>query len=66
MRALVLGDSGGIGAAIAAELRDRGAEVVGCSRRDGLDLTDEGTVSATASVLAGQSFELIFNATGAL
>lgn len=66
MRALVLGDSGGIGAAIGADLQDRGAEVVGCSRRDGLDLTDEVTVAATAAVLAGQSFELIFNATGAL
>lgn len=66
MRALVLGASGGIGSALAAELLARGAEVTGLSRRhDGLDLTDEASVARAAAGLAGE-FDLIFNATGAL
>ena len=66
MKALILGDSGGIGAALCQALRDRGAEVTGRSRRDGLDLTDEASVAATARDLAGQRFDLIVNAAGAL
>jgi NAD(P)-dependent dehydrogenase (short-subunit alcohol dehydrogenase family) len=66
MRALVVGDSGGIGAALAAALRARGAEVTGLSRRrDGLELTDEATVARAAAGLDG-AFELILDATGAL
>lgn len=66
MRALVLGSSGGIGGALVAALRDRGAEVLGLSRSaDGLDLTDQTSVARVAAGLAG-SFDLIFNATGAL
>lgn len=67
MRALILGASGGIGAAIAARLRDGGADVTGLSRSsDGLDLTDAATLSDHAARLDGQRFDLIFNATGAL
>lgn len=66
MKALVIGDSGGIGAAVADALRQRGTKVSGLSRRDGLDLTDPGSVEAAAQALAGQRFDLIFNATGAL
>lgn len=66
MKALVIGDSGGIGAALVDALRGRGAEVVGLSRRDGLDLTDQDSVARAADALADQRFDLIFNATGAL
>jgi NAD(P)-dependent dehydrogenase (short-subunit alcohol dehydrogenase family) len=66
MRALVIGDTGGIGAALAAALAARGAAVTGLSRRrDGLDLTDEATIARAAAGLAGP-FELILDATGAL
>jgi NAD(P)-dependent dehydrogenase (short-subunit alcohol dehydrogenase family) len=66
MKALVIGDSGGIGAAVAHDLRRRGAEVTGLSRRDGLDLTDQASVALTADAMSDQRFDLIFNATGAL
>ncbi len=66
MRALVIGDSGGIGAALAEALRLDGAEVTGLSRRDGLDLMDQDSVASAADMLAEQQFDLIFNATGAL
>lgn len=66
MRALVLGASGGIGAALAQELCARGAAVSRLSRReDGLDLTDQASVARAAGALEG-GFDLIFNATGAL
>ena len=66
MRALVIGASGGIGAALVARLRHKGAEVIGLSRRQhGLDITDEASISATLGTLEG-SFDLIFVATGAL
>lgn len=66
MRALVIGDTGGIGAALAAALAARGDEVTGLSRsRDGLELTDEDSVARAAARLAGP-FDLIFDATGAL
>lgn len=66
MKALVIGDSGGIGVAIRDALSDRGAQVLGLSRRDGLDLTDPGSVTDAAARLSDQRFDLIFNATGAL
>lgn len=66
-RALVLGASGAIGGAMAAALTARGAEVTGLSRSgDGLDLTDPASLERLADGLAGQDFDLIFNATGAL
>jgi NAD(P)-dependent dehydrogenase (short-subunit alcohol dehydrogenase family) len=64
--ALVIGDSGGIGAAISAALRARGVAVTGLSRSaDGLDVTDEATIEAALGGLEGP-FDLIFVATGTL
>lgn len=66
-RALILGASGGIGAALAARLEGQGVAVTGLSRsRDGLDLTRAETVADHAARLAGHSFDLIVNTTGAL
>jgi NAD(P)-dependent dehydrogenase (short-subunit alcohol dehydrogenase family) len=70
-RAIVIGASGGIGAALLARLNadPRCALALPLSRsRDGLDITDETTVREAASRLEDQrgSFDLIFNATGAL
>ena len=65
-RALVVGASGGIGAALAAALAARGAEVAGLSRRaDGLDVTDEASVARLLGALEGP-FDLVLVATGAL
>lgn len=65
-RALVIGTSGGIGGALAEALAARGSEVIGLSRRrDGLDVTDEASVSAALAHLEGP-FDLVFVATGAL
>ncbi|MBT9244581.1 SDR family NAD(P)-dependent oxidoreductase [Gemmobacter fulvus] len=65
MRALVIGASGGIGAALCAALAGRG-EVVGLSRSvNGLDLTDETSIAAHMAGLEG-AFDRIFVATGAL
>lgn len=65
MRSLVLGASGGIGAALADALARRG-EVVRLSRRDnGLDITDEVSVAAALALL-DPPFDLIIVATGAL
>lgn len=64
--ALIIGDSGGIGGALARELRDRGTAVTGLSRSGNrLDVTDEASVAAALGALEGP-FELIFVATGAL
>lgn len=66
MRALVIGSSGGIGAAVAEALVARGVEVVGLSRSgDGLDVTDEASVEEHLSALS-PGFDLVFVATGAL
>jgi len=64
-RAIVVGASGGIGAAIVAGLAARGVAVTGLSRRDGLDVTDETTVAQALGALEGP-FDLVFVATGAL
>jgi NAD(P)-dependent dehydrogenase (short-subunit alcohol dehydrogenase family) len=65
MRSLVLGASGGIGAALVAALRSRG-EVMGLSRRDtGLEITDEASVAGQLQALDG-AFDLVIVATGAL
>ncbi len=63
--ALILGATGGIGQAIAATLRDRGAAVTGLSRADGLDLTDPEAVERVMGAVSG-TFDLIFVATGIL
>lgn len=65
-QALVVGATGGIGAALAEELARRGAGVTALSRaRDGFDVTNENAVEAGLARLDGP-FDLIFVATGAL
>lgn len=65
-RALVIGASGGIGAALVRALEARGGAVTGLSRRgDGLDVTDEASVAAALSRLEGP-FDMVLVATGAL
>ncbi|WP_126974791.1 SDR family NAD(P)-dependent oxidoreductase [Frigidibacter oleivorans] len=65
MRSLVIGASGGIGAALAAELALRG-ETLGLSRSaDGIDVTDEASI-ADALARLDAPFDLIVVATGQL
>jgi NAD(P)-dependent dehydrogenase (short-subunit alcohol dehydrogenase family) len=65
MRSLVIGATGGIGAALVARLALRG-DVVGLSRSgDGLDVTDEASVARVLGGLSGE-FDRIFVTTGAL
>ncbi|TNC63748.1 SDR family NAD(P)-dependent oxidoreductase [Rubellimicrobium roseum] len=65
-RALVIGASGGIGAALAAALEGHGAEVVRLSRaRDGLDLRDPGSVERVMAGIEG-TFDAVLVATGVL
>ena len=63
--ALLIGDTGGIGRALRAELESRGVTVTGLSRATGLDVTDEASVEAAIAPLTGP-FDLVFVATGAL
>lgn len=68
-RALVLGASGGIGSALAAQIAEDGncEMLVRLSRREhGFDITNEASVRAAAEGLEAQSFDLIICATGAL
>lgn len=65
-KALIIGNSGGIGAAVEQALTRRGDEVTGLSRsRDALDVTDEIAVAHRLGALEG-TFDLILVATGAL
>ncbi len=65
-QALVIGASGGIGAAMVKELEGRGYDVTGRSRSgDGLDVTDADAVARVMGALDGP-FELIFVAVGTL
>ena len=64
-RALVVGASGGIGAAVMAALAAQGVAVTGLSRRDGLHVTDEASVAQAMGALESP-FDLVFVATGAL
>ncbi|MEL7107260.1 MAG: SDR family NAD(P)-dependent oxidoreductase [Pseudomonadota bacterium] len=65
-RALIIGASGGIGAAVAGELAARGWDVTGLSRSaDGFDVTDEASVQTGLAAVKG-AFDLVFVATGAL
>jgi NAD(P)-dependent dehydrogenase (short-subunit alcohol dehydrogenase family) len=66
MRVLVIGASGGVGAALAAAAAMRGAEVTALSRRDdGLDVTDADSVARVMGGLAGP-FDVVLVATGGL
>lgn len=65
MRALVIGATGGIGSAVVSTLSARGVDVVGLSRAEGLDVTDEASVARVMGGLEG-AFDLILVATGAL
>ncbi|WP_415182714.1 SDR family NAD(P)-dependent oxidoreductase [Phaeovulum sp.] len=66
MRALIVGESGGIGRAVASHLRSGGAEVLGLTRRNhGFDITDEASIAAHLGAIEGH-FDLIFVATGGL
>ena len=65
-QALIIGESGGIGAALAAELAAREVGVTGLSRRrDGLDVTDEASIQRCLSTLTGP-YDWIIVATGGL
>lgn len=65
MRSLVIGASGGIGAAIATALAARGDVVTFSRSANNLEITDEASVAEHLGALHG-SFDLIFTATGAL
>jgi len=65
-QALVIGASGGIGAAVASEMERRGMAVTRLSRSaDGLDVTDPASIEAHLGPLTGP-FAAIFVATGTL
>ncbi|MDW4500119.1 SDR family NAD(P)-dependent oxidoreductase [Sulfitobacter sp. D35] len=65
-RVLIIGASGGIGAAVADACTARGDDVTGLSRSgDGLDLTDEASVDRIVGEISGP-FDLVLLATGAL
>jgi len=66
MRVLIIGASGGIGAAVAQNLRAEGADIVTLSRRDdGFDVTDPVRIEALLGAIEGP-FDLIFTAIGLL
>jgi NAD(P)-dependent dehydrogenase (short-subunit alcohol dehydrogenase family) len=76
-RAAIFGASGGIGAAIARLLVDRGVPVLGGARSGAVprhhlvtpfrfDLTDESTIAEAAALLAQDMPDLVLVATGAL
>ncbi|SHF29201.1 Short-chain dehydrogenase [Litoreibacter ascidiaceicola] len=65
-RTLIIGASGGIGAALSQNAQTRGYDVTGLSRsQDGLDVTDEASIERTFKKLNG-SYDLVICATGAL
>ncbi|SFB85267.1 SDR family NAD(P)-dependent oxidoreductase [Tropicimonas isoalkanivorans] len=65
-RALIVGASGGIGAALQRVLADRGYDVVGLSRTlDGLDVTDAASVDRVLGAQEGP-FDIILVASGIL
>lgn len=69
MKAIVIGASGGIGAALCVELETRGATVVRLSRKSEppIDLASDTSIEQAAATLAGQApFDLIFIASGIL
>ena len=66
MRALVIGASGGIGAALVLALSARNFDVTSLSRSgDGFDLTDEASIARHIGALKA-GFDRVFITTGAL
>lgn len=66
MRVLIVGSSGGIGAALMAAAAERGDSVHGLSRSlNGLDVTDEASVASCLGALDGP-FDVVITATGGL
>jgi NAD(P)-dependent dehydrogenase (short-subunit alcohol dehydrogenase family) len=65
LHAVVVGATGGIGAAFAALLEADGAKVTRWSRRGGVDLTDPASIDAAAAALTVAP-DLVFIATGVL
>lgn len=64
--ALIIGASGGIGAAVAQDLETRGWQVTRLSRaHDGMDVSQQASVDAHLGALEGP-FDLIFMASGVL
>ncbi|HAV08216.1 MAG TPA: C factor, cell signaling protein, partial [Rhodobacteraceae bacterium] len=62
-RILIIGASGGIGTALAAQAQARGAQVVRLSRSaDGIDVTDDASVASVMGRLEG-AFDAILVAT---
>lgn len=67
MKVLVIGASGGIGTALAAQARARGDAVTALSRRhDGLDVTCEDSIAFHLGALPAGAFDAVVLATGAL
>jgi len=64
-RSLIIGASGGIGAALADAMEQRGAVVRLSRSADGLDLTDEASIQRVLGMQSG-TFDQIVIATGAL
>ncbi|MAE90784.1 MAG: C factor, cell signaling protein, partial [Pelagibaca sp.] len=65
-RALVIGASGGIGAALCAALSERGYDVTGLSRTaDGIDFAEPDSVTSRLEALSGP-FGMILVASGVL
>ncbi|WP_339108038.1 SDR family NAD(P)-dependent oxidoreductase [Thioclava sp. GXIMD4216] len=66
MRALIIGDTGGIGEALRDRLERGGHEVLGLSRaRDGFDISEEAKIEAVISGLDG-TFDMVVIASGIL
>ena len=67
MNTIVIGASGGIGAALAGQLEARGETVHRLSRRDGgIDLADEASIRAAAASVPFESVDRLIVATGML
>ena len=64
-RAVVVGATGGIGAAFVDALTAAGTEVHGLSRTDGVDITDEAGIAAAAARVGGP-LDLVIVASGIL
>jgi len=65
LHALIVGATGGIGAAVASLLEQDGASVTRWSRSSGVDLTDPASITQAAAALAAPP-DLVFIATGVL